>query len=80
MHRRGTVNAPPAPLLLSIEQATGTLGISRSKLCRLLRAGELETVTIGRRRLVRMSALERLVADLTASNEPVYTPNDAAHG
>ena len=48
------------PLLLSIEDAAGTLGIGRSKTYELISEGTLLTVTIGRRRLVRADSVRSI--------------------
>jgi excisionase family DNA binding protein len=48
------------PVLLSIEKAAEALSIGRSKTYELIGQGKLVTVTIGRRRLVRMDSLQAL--------------------
>ena len=45
----------------SVVDAARQLGISRSKLYELIAAGELETIQVGRRRLVSTAALDRLM-------------------
>lgn len=47
-------------ILVSIPEAANALGVGRSKLYELIAAGRLETVTIGRRRLVRSSSIHAL--------------------
>lgn len=47
-------------LLCSIHDAAKALGCGRSKLYDLIREGRLETVTIGRRRLVRTESIRAL--------------------
>jgi excisionase family DNA binding protein len=47
--------------LLSISQAARILGVSWHTIWRLLQAGQLESVRVGRRRLIPRSALERLL-------------------
>jgi excisionase family DNA binding protein len=50
--------APPGiERALTIDQAADALGLSRSGLYRLLRSGELRAVTVGRRKRVRVCAL-----------------------
>lgn len=57
----------PAPVeLLSVEQAAHRAGIGRSMAYELIRRGELESVRIGRRRLVPADAVAEL-----ARREPV---------
>lgn len=48
------------PVLLSIERAAEQLSIGRSKIYDLINAGKLVTVTIGRRRLVRVDSVQAL--------------------
>jgi excisionase family DNA binding protein len=47
-------------LLISITDAAKALGIGRSKAYELIAEGRLETVTIGRRRLVRTDSVRAL--------------------
>ena len=47
-------------LLLSIPEAVQTLGIGRSKLYEMIAEGDLETITIGRRRLIRAESVHAL--------------------
>jgi len=46
------------PYLLSIDKAAEALSIGRSKTYELIGQGKLVTVTIGRRRLVRMDSVQ----------------------
>jgi len=46
--------------LTSITEAAKALGIGRSKAYQLIADGQLETVTIGRRRLVRTDSVRAL--------------------
>lgn len=48
------------PVLLSIEKAAEQLSIGRSKIYDLINTGHLATVTIGRRRLVRVDSVQAL--------------------
>jgi excisionase family DNA binding protein len=48
------------PMLCSITDAAKALGLGRSKLYELIAEGRLETVTIGRRRLVRVESVRAL--------------------
>jgi excisionase family DNA binding protein len=49
-----------APYLISIEKAAESLSIGRSKTYDLINEGKLITVTIGRRRLVRIESVEAI--------------------
>lgn len=48
-------------LLLHPEEAAEVLGLGRTKLYALLAAGEIESLTVGRRRLIPKDALEAFV-------------------
>jgi len=48
------------PVLLSIEMAAESLSIGRTKVYDLIGQGRLVTVTIGRRRLIRMDSVQAL--------------------
>lgn len=52
-------------LLLTPAEAAAALGISRSKLYRLIRAGRLQSVLLDGSRRVPLSALQRLVDELS---------------
>lgn len=47
-------------LTCSVAEASQAIGISRSKIYELMSGGEVQSVTIGRRRLVSVSSLFRL--------------------
>lgn len=47
-------------LLCSIPDAAKALNLGRSKVYELISAGRLETITIGRRRLVRVNSVRTL--------------------
>ena len=59
------------PLLVSVEQAAGLLGIGRTTLYELIRRGEVRPIRIGRSvRIPRRELeafVERLIADTDAS-------------
>lgn len=50
------------PILISVAEASDALGLGRSKTYELISAGKLESVNIGRRRLVRVSSVLALAA------------------
>ena len=52
-------------LLYPFSEAWEAIGIGRTKFLELVKAGEIETVRIGRRRLVSAEALEDYAAKLT---------------
>lgn len=49
-------------LLCSIPDAAAALGLGRSKVYELIGAGQLETINIGRRRLIRVESVKALAA------------------
>src|ERR1700674_2900226 len=49
------------PLLLSVKDAATHLGISRGLMYELLNTGEIESLRIGKRRLISRDALHRFV-------------------
>ena len=52
----------PAPLLsVRVGEASRMIGIGRTKLYELIKAGDVETVKIGRATLVTMRSLRRFV-------------------
>ena len=56
------------PILLTPTEAAQALGIGRSKLYELMRAGVVESVHIGACRRIPADALEELVARLRAES------------
>ena len=52
------------PLLVTVDEAAELLGIGRTKTYRLIAAGQLRTVQIGRRRLVPRSELHAFIDEL----------------
>ena len=52
----------PAPLLsVRVGEASWMIGIGRTKIYELIKAGDLETVKIGRATLVTIRSLRRLI-------------------
>ena len=49
------------PLAVSVTRAAQLLGIGRTITYELIKCGKLETANIGRRNMVRMSSIKRLV-------------------
>jgi excisionase family DNA binding protein len=54
-------NVPPERLTLSIEQAASCIGVSRRTITAMLADGRLRSVAIGRRKLIPLTELQRLV-------------------
>ena len=50
------------PLALSINDTAKTLGLGRTSIYAMIADGRLEAFRLGRRRLVRMESIKRLVA------------------
>jgi excisionase family DNA binding protein len=53
------------PLLLTLEDAGAALGIKRTKVYQLIKAGDLESVRIGTARRVPVASVERFARGLT---------------
>ena len=51
-----------APLTVTVKTARGLLGVGNTTMWQLIKDHRVKTITIGRRRLVLFSSLERLVA------------------
>ena len=51
---------PSAPLLVSIKEARRLVGVSHSRIYELINDGTLETIRLGKRRLIRYSSLQNL--------------------
>ena len=49
------------PLLLSVQEAAKHLGVSRSLMYELINTGEIESLHLGRRRLVSREAINRFI-------------------
>jgi excisionase family DNA binding protein len=52
---------PPSKIAYTIKETTAAIGLSRSTIYKLIASGELQTIRIGKRRLIRAEALNRLV-------------------
>lgn len=61
------------PLAYPVATAAAVIGLSRATLYRLIQTGELETFTVGRRRLVSKAALERWIAGKSTAPPPDLT-------
>ena len=55
------------PITLTVNRAAAVTGLGISTVWKLISEGKLETVSIGRRRLVRYTSIERLLAGKVAS-------------
>lgn len=49
------------PILVSVNDAATTLNLGRTSIYQLINQGQLETVKIGRRTLIRVESIRRLV-------------------
>jgi excisionase family DNA binding protein len=55
--------AAASPRLMSIESAAQALGIGRTLLSRLVKDGRIAAVRLGRRTLIPVQEIDRLIAD-----------------
>ena len=62
------MDTPIRPAALSIRNATQYTGLSRSTLYRMMATGQLPSIKIGVRRLIRMQDLDALI--VAASEAP----------
>jgi excisionase family DNA binding protein len=58
------------PLTVGVQTALHLTGIGRTKFYELLSDGTIESVTVGRRRLIRYASLERLAIGQQAGKTP----------
>ncbi|WP_225793619.1 excisionase family DNA-binding protein [Streptomyces aculeolatus] len=70
MNPRDHGDIDPTIALLPVEEAARRLGIGRTVCYRLISAGELESVTVGRLRRVPADAIPEYVARLRALGRP----------
>ena len=57
----------PEPLLCGVTDAGRALGVGRSTVYSLIDSGQLETVSIGRRRLIRLTSVKALAGGEAAA-------------
>ena len=55
------------PVTVTVDGAKKALGLGTTKIYELIGSGELETVTIGRRRLVKVSSIRALVDEASTA-------------
>ena len=61
-----TPRTPVAAVLYEVNEAATALRISRSHIYELIRSDQLRTITVGRRRLIPVTALDEYVTSLQA--------------
>lgn len=64
-----SATSSPEKLLLTTSEAAERLGIGRTTLYELIRAGKLRTIKIGRRRLIPATAIPKMIATLIEESE-----------
>jgi excisionase family DNA binding protein len=62
--------ANPKATVASVRDSTQLLGLSRSTLWKLIKEKRLETVRLGRRTLIRMESIERLLTEGIREDRP----------
>jgi hypothetical protein len=66
---------PLEPLLVPVDEGARVIGVGISTLWAMIRAEQVETVTLNRRRLVVVASLRRLVEERRAApKEPLASP------
>ncbi len=63
MEDHNVKRAEHPPLAVPIDQAAVLINLSRAKLYRLVKSGDIPKVKIGRRTLIRIKDLERVLED-----------------
>jgi excisionase family DNA binding protein len=74
MHEHSQLASAPetdsdARFLLSVEEAADRLSIGRTMMYALVKAGEINTVRLGRRRLVPVGAIKAYVNQIAAQQD-----------
>jgi excisionase family DNA binding protein len=57
-----TISTTSTPAMVSVSEAAGRLGLGKTKLNELIASGELPSVVVGKRRLLRPADLEAFAA------------------
>lgn len=65
MQTRNAESADLPPLFHQVPDACRRLGVGRSTIYELIASGKLKSVTIGRRRLIAASEIQRFADELT---------------
>lgn len=73
----GALSRTP-PLTVTVREALALIGIGRTRFYELVSAGQITTIKIGRRRLVHVDSLRRLVADGYAEPPRYVRPEQIA--
>jgi excisionase family DNA binding protein len=68
----GATRQPLKPLSVTVSVALRVTGLGRTKFYQLLENGTIQSVTIGRRRLVNYASLERLASGDAVTPNSVY--------
>ena len=63
----GAAFEAPRPLAVTVSAACKFIGVGRTTMWALIKAGRIQTVRIGRRRVVLFASLEALLAQGSAS-------------
>lgn len=58
---RSQQGRPVEPVLISVKDAANTLSLGRTKIYELINDGQLETIKLGSRRLVKVASVHRLI-------------------
>lgn len=63
-----TPNSPMLPISVGVDEAARLIGVARSMFYEMIARGDIETYKVGRRRLVRVKALEAYVRRVAKEN------------
>nr|WP_249671630.1 helix-turn-helix domain-containing protein [Pseudomonas sp. PIA16] len=63
-----TLNTPQPPISVGVDEAARLIGVARSMFYEMIARGDIQTFKVGRRRLVRVKALEAYVRRLAKEN------------
>lgn len=64
----------PEKLLYQVKEAAERINLGRSTVYTLIRTGQIESVKVGRKRLIASAALDEFVARVRAAQSPAASP------
>ena len=67
------ITPPDEPLLLTVEDTAKLLSVSRNTVFKLLRSGDLASMTIGAKRLIPRQEIDRFIREHTRQRPTRHT-------